>query len=72
MHRRFALAVAFLAFHPATVLADAAHPHVIVFLADDAGAGDFSFTGNTNLSTPVIDGMARDGARLDRFFLEGR
>lgn len=70
MHRRFALAVAFLAFHPATVLADAAHPHVIVFLADDAGAGDFSFTGNTNLSTPVIDGMARDGARLDRFFVQ--
>ncbi|MFM7519781.1 MAG: hypothetical protein ACKO9B_04840, partial [Planctomycetota bacterium] len=43
-------------------------PNVIVILADDAGPGDFSFTGNTNLATPVIDGLARDGARLERFF----
>lgn len=45
-------------------------PNVIVILADDAGPGDFSFTGNTNLATPVIDGLARDGARLERFFVQ--
>jgi len=48
----------------------AATPNVIVILADDAGAGDFSFTGNTNLATPAIDRLAAAGARFDRFFVQ--
>ena len=48
----------------------AAPPNVVVILADDAGWGDFSFVGNTNLSTPAIDGLARDGAVLERFFVQ--
>jgi len=45
-------------------------PNVVVFLADDAGFGDFSFVGNTNVSTPAIDSLARDGAVLERFFVQ--
>jgi arylsulfatase A-like enzyme len=45
-------------------------PNVIVILADDAGWGDFSFVGNTNLATPAIDSLARDGAVFERFFVQ--
>lgn len=44
-------------------------PNVIVILTDDQGWGDLSFNGNTNLSTPNIDQLARDGASFDRFFV---
>ncbi len=44
-------------------------PNVVIFLTDDQGWGDLSISGNTNLSTPNIDSLARDGARFDRFFV---
>ena len=44
-------------------------PNIVVILADDQGWGDLSINGNTNLSTPNIDSLARDGAMLDRFFV---
>jgi arylsulfatase A-like enzyme len=50
--------------------AHARPPNVIVILADDAGYGDYSFVGNTNLSTPAIDSLARDGAMLAQFFVQ--
>src|SRR5512140_587224 len=45
------------------------HPNIVVILADDQGWGDLSIHGNTNLSTPHIDSLARDGVLLDRFFV---
>ena len=36
-------------------------PNILVILADDQGWGDLSVHGNTNLSTPNIDSLARDG-----------
>jgi arylsulfatase A-like enzyme len=47
----------------------AARPNVVIILADDQGWGDLSVNGNTNLSTPNIDSLARDGAIFDRFFV---
>ena len=44
-------------------------PNVVVILADDQGWGDLSVNGNTNLSTPHIDSLARDGATFDRFYV---
>src|SRR5262245_28445809 len=44
-------------------------PNVLVILSDDQGWGDLSVHGNTNLSTPNIDSLARDGAMFDRFFV---
>jgi arylsulfatase A-like enzyme len=44
-------------------------PNIIVILADDQGWGDLSVHGNTNLRTPNIDSLARDGALFDRFFV---
>lgn len=46
-----------------------ARPNVIVFLADDAGWGDYSFSGNRQVATPNIDSIAQGGASLDRFFV---
>ena len=48
---------------------DASKPNVIVFLSDDQGWGDLSIHGNTNLSTPNIDSLAKDGALFERFFV---
>ena len=44
-------------------------PNVLVILTDDQGWGDLSLNGNTNLQTPNIDSLAKDGARFDRFFV---
>ncbi|MEC9002952.1 MAG: arylsulfatase [Planctomycetota bacterium] len=44
-------------------------PNVVVFLADDQGWGDLSASGNTNLATPHIDSLARDGASLANFYV---
>src|SRR5213079_3302161 len=49
--------------------AEPAKPNVLIFLADDQGWGDLSCHGNTNLSTPNIDSLARDGALFDRFYV---
>jgi arylsulfatase A-like enzyme len=44
-------------------------PNFIVILTDDQGWGDLSVNGNTNLETPNIDSLARDGASFDRFYV---
>lgn len=44
-------------------------PNVVVFLADDAGWGDYAINGNQNIRTPNIDSIGLNGARLDRFFV---
>lgn len=44
-------------------------PNVVIILADDQGWGDLSIHGNSNLFTPHIDSLARDGALFDRFFV---
>jgi arylsulfatase A-like enzyme len=43
--------------------------NVVIFLADDQGWGDLSVHGNTNLATPNIDSLAREGAIFERFFV---
>lgn len=52
-----------------SLLAAAEKPNVVVILADDQGWGDLSLNGNTNLSTPNVDAMARDGAQFARFYV---
>jgi arylsulfatase A-like enzyme len=44
-------------------------PNIVVILADDQGWGDLSVHGNTNIETPNIDSLARDGALFERFFV---
>ncbi|MHB9028307.1 MAG: sulfatase-like hydrolase/transferase [Candidatus Latescibacterota bacterium] len=42
-------------------------PNILVFLADDAGWGDFGFHGS-QIRTPVLDGLARKGVELTQFY----
>ena len=44
-------------------------PNIVVILSDDQGWGDLSIHGNTNLSTPNIDSLGRDGALFERFYV---
>jgi len=62
--------IACLASLAAAAVAAGRPPNVLVIIADDAGWGDFSVTGNTNLSTPAIDGLAHDGAVLTTFCVQ--
>jgi arylsulfatase A-like enzyme len=62
-------AVAALFATATTTAAEPAKPNVVVILADDQGWGDLSAHGNTNLSTPNLDGLARDGASFERFYV---
>ena len=64
-------AIALLALHLLNPSGAAANerPNVVVILTDDQGWGDLSLNGNTNLSTPHIDSLERDGASFDRFYV---
>jgi arylsulfatase A-like enzyme len=44
-------------------------PNIVVFLADDAGWGDYGINGNKLARTPNIDSIGREGAQFDRFFV---
>ncbi|GAB5562517.1 MAG: arylsulfatase [Synoicihabitans sp.] len=50
-------------------ISGATPPNVIVIMTDDQGWGDLSINGNTNLATPNIDSLARDGAMFDNFYV---
>ncbi len=52
-----------------TSASGAERPNVVIMLADDAGWGDYSSSGNINLHTPNIDLLGKSGAVLDRFFV---
>lgn len=44
-------------------------PNIVMILADDQGWGDLSVSGNSNLHTPNIDSLARDGVTLENFYV---
>ena len=44
--------------------ADAQQPNIVVIFADDLGIGDLSCFGATKISTPNIDGLAKEGMTL--------
>jgi arylsulfatase A-like enzyme len=45
------------------------YPNIIIFLTDDQGWGDLSFHGNTNIQTPNIDNIAKNGVSFNRFYV---
>ena len=44
-------------------------PNIVIILADDQGWGDLSINGNTNIETPNIDNLAKQGVTFDRFYV---
>jgi arylsulfatase A-like enzyme len=62
--------VAFPLLAQAQVL-NAQRPNVVLIITDDVGYGDFGSYGASDLKTPNIDGLARDGVRLTDFYANG-
>lgn len=54
----------------AAVSAAGSRPNVVIFLADDAGWGDYSHSGNRQVRTPHIDSIATGGVSLERFYVQ--
>jgi len=44
-------------------------PNVVLIMTDDQGWGDIHSHGNDKLDTPVLDKLAADGVRFDRFYV---
>ncbi len=44
-------------------------PNILVILTDDQGWGDIHSHGNDTIVTPVLDRLASEGARFDRFYV---
>lgn len=62
------LSILLLACLPSATNA-ASRPNVVIILTDDQGWGDLSVNGNSNLATPNIDSLARDGATFNNFYV---
>lgn len=45
-----------------------ARPNFILCMADDQGWGDVAYNGHSDLKTPTLDEMSRQGLRFNRFY----
>ena len=48
----------------------AQRPNIVLFLSDDMGYAQVGFTGGTEVPTPAIDSIARDGVQLTQFYVQ--
>jgi arylsulfatase A len=53
---------------PAAVQAAPSRPNVILIITDDVGYGDIGSYGATDIKTPFLDSLARNGTRLTDFY----
>jgi arylsulfatase A-like enzyme len=51
--------------------AQSARPNIVYIMTDDVGYGDLSSYGATDLRTPVLDQLARQGVRFTDFYSNG-
>ena len=49
----------------------AAQPNIVLIMSDDMGWADLASYGATDIKTPNIDSLARDGVRLTDFYANG-
>src|SRR5690242_5601848 len=63
------LLLAALLGSPASGAEPAPRPNVVLILTDDQGYGDLGCYGATDLQTPNIDRMAREGLRFTSFYV---
>jgi arylsulfatase A-like enzyme len=50
---------------------DTQRPNVVLIVTDDLGYGDLASYGSSDIRTPNLDGLARDGVRLTDFYANG-
>ncbi len=44
-------------------------PNVIIIMTDDQGYGDFGFTGNHHVKTPILDNLAKESIQFESFYV---
>lgn len=71
MSMRMLMAVASSLIVATTLAAETRKPNVIVFLSDDVGYGEYGFQGNTEIPTPNIDSIAKNGVRFTQGYVSG-
>ena len=49
----------------------AGRPNIVLIMSDDMGYGDLSSYGATDIKTPNIDSLGRDGVKLTDFYANG-
>lgn len=54
---------------PAVPAAPAGRPHILYVTADDLGRSDVGYQGSS-IRTPTLDRLAKEGARLDQFYVQ--
>ena len=54
----------------AAAAAEPAKPNIVYILADDLGRNDCGFMGGTEIKTPHLDKLAKQGAILDAFYVQ--
>ncbi|MBS0209111.1 MAG: sulfatase-like hydrolase/transferase [Planctomycetes bacterium] len=50
---------------------DTRKPNVLIFLSDDVGYGEYGFQGATDIPTPNIDSIAKQGVRFTQGYVSG-
>ena len=45
-----------------------AAPNVLIFLVDDLGYGDLGYSGHPTISSPHLDGLAREGKVMTQMY----
>lgn len=53
----------------AQIKREVARPNILLIMTDDQGWGDIRSHGNPLIDTPVLDHLAEQGTRFDRFFV---
>src|SRR5829696_3231853 len=71
MSSRLFAAAAALAIAAPGLAADTRKPNVIVILSDDVGYGEYGFQGNTEIPTPHLDSIAKNGVRFTQGYVSG-
>jgi arylsulfatase A-like enzyme len=73
MHRLLPLIAGLILLMPAlvSVQQQPARPNVIYIMSDDMGYGDLASYGGTDIRTPNIDSIGRDGVRLTEAYANG-
>src|SRR5688572_6958394 len=66
-----AIVAASLPSAPLAQIPGASRPNVVLVLTDDMGWADLSSYGATDIKTPNIDSLGRDGIRLTDFYANG-
>ena len=64
---RFLIAILFFILAFEGFSQETTRPNVILIITDDQGYGDFGFTGNEQIKTPILDALAEKSVRFNNF-----